>query len=204
MLERARTRLRAVVRLMASAGISADSVTITCCALGAFAGALVARGQFAAAALAMGVASVGDALGGDLARRQGTACVRGAILDATVDRYEEFFFLAGLAFFFRADPVVLALVLLAIIGSFMVSYGSAKAEGYGIAVPGGMRRAERASCLVFGTALVPLAELLADRNLTPHWSRHIPVIVAIGLIGGVGNISAIVRLRAIGRAASRL
>ena len=50
------------------------------------------------------------------------------MLDAAVDRYVELFFLAGLAFHFRAHRGCLLLVLAAIGGSFMVSYATAKAE----------------------------------------------------------------------------
>jgi len=201
-LERARTTLDPIVALLIHAGISADAVTGTSLALGAFAGILIAGGHFAAAAIAIALASVGDALDGAIARATRTANPSGAIFDAAVDRYEEFFFLAGLVFYFRTDEAKLALVLAAIVGSFMVSYGSAKAEAARVTVPGGgMRRAGRAISMVVGTALVPLSSSLVDHGVLPTWSRQAPIVIALALVATVANVSAIVRLRAIGRAA---
>jgi phosphatidylglycerophosphate synthase len=201
---RARPVLAPVVRLMVTAGISANAVTLTCCALGAMAGILVARGQFGGAAMTIALASIGDALDGDLARARGSVSPEGAILDATVDRYEEFFFLTGLVILFRDNAIAMALALSAMLGSFMISYGSAKAEGYGVPVPAStMRRAGRALCLVVGTALVPLAQVLAARGVAPAWSTHVPILAALGVVGVLSNISAVTRFRAIGRAASR-
>jgi phosphatidylglycerophosphate synthase len=202
-LERARTHLDPLVHGLIHAGISADTVTGLSLGLGAFASVLVARGHFGAAALTLAVASIGDALDGAIARATRTASTGGAIFDAAVDRYEEFFFLAGLAFLFRADDLKLGLVLAAMIGSFMVSYGSAKAEAAHVKVPGGsMRRAGRAITMVLGTALVPVASSFVDRGFFPSWSRQAPIVVALALVGVIANASAILRLRAIGRAAS--
>jgi CDP-diacylglycerol--glycerol-3-phosphate 3-phosphatidyltransferase len=202
-LERARTHLDPLVHALIHAGITADTVTGLSLALGAFGSVLVARGHFGAAALAIALASIGDALDGAIARATRTTSTSGAIFDAAVDRYEEFFFLAGLAFLFRADDLKLGLVLAAMIGSFMVSYGSAKAEAARVAVPGGsMRRAGRAITMVIGTALVPVATAFADRGLVPGWSRQAPIVIALALVGVIANASAVLRLRAIGRATS--
>ncbi len=203
-LERARTILDPVVLALIHAGISADTVTGLSLALGAFGSILVAKGQFGAAALTLAFASVGDALDGAIARATRTASTGGALFDAAVDRYEEFFFLAGLAFLFRTDDVKLCLVFAAMIGSFMISYGSAKAEAARVKVPGGsMRRAGRAITMVLGTALVPVASAFVDRGLLPTWSRQAPIVIALALIGVIANASAILRLRAISRAAAR-
>jgi CDP-diacylglycerol--glycerol-3-phosphate 3-phosphatidyltransferase len=200
-LERARTHLDPIVYGLIHAGISADAVTGISLALGAFGGVLVAGAHFGAAALAIGLASIGDALDGAIARATRTASPGGAIFDAAVDRYEEFFYLAGLAFLFRADDAKLGLVLAAMIGSFMVSYGSAKAEAMRVTVPGGsMRRAGRAICMVLGTALVPIASTCVDRGYLPAWSREAPIVIALALVGFLANVSAVMRLRAISRA----
>src|SRR5271166_296059 len=117
-----------VSAVLVSAGVSANLITSLCIALGAGAGVLLAFGEFGPAAIVMILASLGDALDGLVARRSGTVSVAGALLDASGDRYQEFFFLGGLAVFFRASPAALVVTLLALAGSFMVSYGSAKAE----------------------------------------------------------------------------
>jgi len=164
----------------------------------------VARGQFGLAAVALGIASIGDAIDGDLARASGTVSPKGAIFDASADRYQEFFFLLGLAFFFRGDVVSLGLVLAALVGSFMVSYGSAKAEALRVPVPGSaMRRAERAACFVLGTAFVAVLAELVRWNVAPSWLTYTPILSALALVGVVSNVSAIYRLRTIGRSAEQ-
>jgi CDP-diacylglycerol--glycerol-3-phosphate 3-phosphatidyltransferase len=190
-------------RGLIAAHVTANEVTAASLALGGLAGVLVANGFFAFAATIFAFASLGDALDGAIARSSGSQSSGGALFDACADRYEEFFFLAGLAFRLRAHPAVLALVLCALLGSFMVSYGSAKAEALGVPVPGGrMRRAQRAACLSLGAALVPISELLARRFDLPEWTNHTSLLCALALLAVIGNASAIIRLRAIAFASS--
>jgi len=197
-----------VSRVLVSAGISANTITATCIGLGAVAGVLLGLGYFGLAGLVMIVASLGDALDGLVARRSGTVSVAGALLDASGDRYQEFFFLSGLAIYFRASPALLVATLLALVGSFMVSYGSAKAEAFGVPVPPGvMRRAERAVCLCLATVLtVPWSWLIASTAL-PVWASslpasELPLVLAISIIAVVGNVSAVRRLWTLGHAIS--
>jgi CDP-diacylglycerol---glycerol-3-phosphate 3-phosphatidyltransferase len=195
--------LRPLVQVLGACGISANMVTACSLVLGAVAGVLVACGMFAAGALAIGLASLGDAIDGMVARASGTASDAGAIFDASTDRYEEVFFLSGLAFQFRLSILGLGLVLLAMLASFMVSYGSAKAEALRVPVPGGaMRRTQRAVCLTLGTALVPVALELVRRGVLPATLGFAPAIAALVIVGVVGNVSAIRRLRAIAGAAA--
>jgi len=196
-------------RLLVAAGVSANAITAACIALGAVAGVLLSLGYFGLAGLVMIVASLGDALDGLVARRSGTVSVAGALLDASGDRYQEFFFLGGLAVHFRMSPAALAATLLALVGSFMVSYGSAKAEAFGVPVPPGvMRRAERAVCLCLATVLmVPWSWLTANTAL-PSWCAalppllllELPLLIAISLIAVIGNVSAVRRLWTLGHA----
>jgi CDP-diacylglycerol--glycerol-3-phosphate 3-phosphatidyltransferase len=195
--------LQPLVRTMVGAGVSASAITGASLVLGAFAGALLAVGHFGVAAVAIILASLGDALDGLVARRARTASPAGALFDASVDRYEEFFVLGGLAVFFHADPRILVLVLLALLGSFMVSYGSAKAEAFRVSVPSSwMRRAERAICLSAGTVLVPVAALGAHFLTLPAWVAYSPVLLAVALVAVVGNVSAVRRLQWVAAAAN--
>src|SRR5262249_9622757 len=98
------------------AGITANAVTGASLALGAAARAARALGHLGEGAALGGVAALCDALDGAVARRTGTASDGGEVLDAAVDRYQEFFFLAGLAVHYRADAVLLALVLSVLLG----------------------------------------------------------------------------------------
>jgi CDP-diacylglycerol--glycerol-3-phosphate 3-phosphatidyltransferase len=199
-LDRALWCLDHVARALIALGVTANAITLFSVVLAAVGGVLLAFGHFGYAAIAMVVASLGDALDGLVARRTRTASVGGALLDASVDRYEEFFFLGGLAVFFRQWPVALVLTLFALAGSFMISYGSAKAEALGVAVPpSAMRRAERAVCLCGGALLATPCDWVARSAALPDWLRVVPVLVALGLIAVVANVSAILRLRALAR-----
>jgi CDP-diacylglycerol--glycerol-3-phosphate 3-phosphatidyltransferase len=195
--------LSPVVDALIAAGVSANAVTGASLGAGLFAGGALALGHFGIAACAMAVASLGDAVDGLLARRTQTASSGGALFDASVDRYEEFFVLGGLALYFRSNAGALALGLLAIAGSFMVSYGSAKAEANGVPVPGGvLRRASRASLLAAGTTLVPIAKTIVPPLSAPAWAAYSPVLLVLALIAVAANASAIVRLRAVACAIS--
>jgi CDP-diacylglycerol--glycerol-3-phosphate 3-phosphatidyltransferase len=199
--------LTPAARALASAGVSANAVTGGSLVVGAAAGICLARGYFAAGAALATVASLGDAVDGLIARQTRSASPGGALLDATVDRYEELFVLGGLAFYFRAEDsgAVLLTALLAILGSFMVSYGSAKAEAFRVPVPGGiMRRTERAVLTCAGVALVPVAGLLARGLGLPGWVERAPIVVALAVLAVASNVSAVVRLRAVARAANRV
>jgi CDP-diacylglycerol--glycerol-3-phosphate 3-phosphatidyltransferase len=189
---------------LVSLGISANTITSLCIALGASAGVLLAFGQFGLAVTAMVVASLGDAIDGLVARRSGTASVGGALLDATGDRYQEFFFLGGLAVYFRGSTPALVATIAALAGSFMVSYSSAKAEGFGVPVPPGvMRRAERAVCLCVATAATAAWQPWAIATGLPGWASALPVLVAVSLIAVVANVSAIRRMRLVARGAQK-
>jgi CDP-diacylglycerol---glycerol-3-phosphate 3-phosphatidyltransferase len=199
--------LSPLVEALATAGVRANTVTLFSLAAGLAAGVALAFDHFGWATLAIAVASLGDAVDGMLARRTRTASVGGALLDAAVDRYEELFVLAGLAVLYHGSIPVLVMVLVAIGGSFMVSYGSAKAEGLRVRVPDGMmRRAERATLLCGGVALVCVAEALARRAELP-WLQavaHAPVLLAVAVVAVGANVSAIRRLRWIASAAAPL
>jgi len=190
---------RAAIRLIRR-GVTANSITVACAAVAAIAGVLLSQGCFGLAGPAMIVACLGDALDGAVARRSASASVGGALLDAAADRYGEFFFLAGLAVYFRGSVCALLLVLFALAGSYMVSYGSAKAEALRLPVPSGpMRRAERALCLCAGVTLSsPLAWMTAS-SLLPSWAPRVPTLSAIALVAVVANVSAIRRLRSLAR-----
>jgi CDP-diacylglycerol---glycerol-3-phosphate 3-phosphatidyltransferase len=195
--------LQPLARACIRAGLSADRITALSLGLGAAAGVALALGHLGIGGALATVSSLGDALDGLVARATGAATRRGALFDAAVDRYAEFFFLGGLALHHHDDRARLALVLLAILGSFMVSYGSAKAEAFGVQAPrGAMRRAERAAPLCGGALLSPLAGALADHAALGPWLAEAPMLGALAIVGAVSNVSAVRRLGAVGRAAA--
>jgi phosphatidylglycerophosphate synthase len=202
-----RVALRAVdpvVTVLVRWGVSANAVTLVSLVLAAIGGVLLCVGLLGPGCLVMVIASLGDAIDGPLARRTRSASVGGALLDASVDRYEEFLFLGGLAVYLRASVPALLVALFALAGSFMVSYGSAKAEALAVAVPpGAMRRADRAICLCLGVGATPAFGWLAARGAVPGWAARAPLFAALGLIAVVANASAVRRLRGLAHASLR-
>lgn len=181
-------------------GVGADAITAASLVAGLGAGIALATGHLGVAAGVTVVASLADALDGLVARHTGTASPAGEVFDSAADRYVEMFFLGGLAVLFRADVAALVLVLLAVGGSFMVSYSTAKAEALGVEAPrGAMRRAERAVVLGAGAWLTPFASAIAaSHHLGPRVAK-LPVLAAIAAVGLGANVSAVRRLAAIAR-----
>jgi len=123
-----------------------------------------------------------DSLDGKVAALTNTQSAFGAILDSTFDRYAEFFIYAGLAFHFRSGWA-LWLAFLAFLGSVMVSYTRARAEGLGyVCNVGIMQRAER--LILLGTAAL-LGSVFKIFDIA--------VITALGLIAVFSNVTAIQR-----------
>jgi CDP-diacylglycerol---glycerol-3-phosphate 3-phosphatidyltransferase len=188
---------------LVAAGISANAVTAISLGLAAMGAVFLATGHLGPALAAMVAASIGDALDGLVARNGGTASVGGALLDAASDRYQEFFLFTGLVVFFHDSIPELMLALFALAGSFMVSYGSAKAEALGVDVPGGvMRRAERALCLCVGVAVAAAFGWLAQQGSAPEWAARATLVATVAVIALGANVSAVRRLRAVALARS--
>jgi CDP-diacylglycerol--glycerol-3-phosphate 3-phosphatidyltransferase len=77
----------------------------------------------------------------------------GALLDSSLDRYSEFFVFFGLMVYFK-NGRMLIVVMLALMGSIMVSYAKARAESLGQKeFRGLMQRPERIILLIIGTVL---------------------------------------------------
>jgi len=115
-------------------GVHPDMITLigwVMVAVGAF---FIGRGQFVIGAIWLVVALPMDALDGAVARAMQRRSKFGAMLDSTVDRYADCFIFAALSYYFavnnRLDMLLIA--QLALIGSLMVSYTRARAEGLGV------------------------------------------------------------------------
>jgi len=94
-----------------------------------------------------------DILDGKVAVGSDRKSLFGAIFDSTLDRYSEFFIYLGLAVYFR-NHWALWVAILAFLGSAMVSYTRARAEGLGVECKVGiMQRAERIVFLSLGSIL---------------------------------------------------
>lgn len=87
-----------------------------------------------------------DMIDGRLARVSGQESTFGALFDSVLDRYSELVMFLGICYYFMREGYLVSALLafIAMIGSIMVSYVRARAEGLGIDCKGGlMQRPER-------------------------------------------------------------
>jgi CDP-diacylglycerol---glycerol-3-phosphate 3-phosphatidyltransferase len=118
--------------------------------------ALIVDGQLLLAGAMYILAASLDLLDGVLARMAKMASRFGAFLDSTADRISEGVVFAAIAYHFAShgQSVDAALAVLALLGSLLVSYTRARAEGLGLECKVGiMTRAERVLLIAFGLML---------------------------------------------------
>lgn len=92
------------------------------------------------------VAGIFDMLDGQLARKTSSSTAFGALYDSVLDRYSELFMFLGICYYLVTYHYFLSslFAFVAMIGSMMVSYIRARAEGLGISCSDGlMQRPER-------------------------------------------------------------
>lgn len=182
-----------VGRGLARLGVSANAVSISSLLLAGGAGTLFAFGHFGAGTAVAVIAAIADALDGIVARESHTASRFGQVLDTTLDRYVDALFFGGIAVFVRESALLLSLTLAALVGGFMVSYASSVLRELAVedrSAP--MRRAHRLAYLLLATALVPFVDLAFPTAALAL--RLSPVLVALGAIAVIANVSAVLRL----------
>lgn len=168
---------------LARLGVNPNLITVFALLAGIAAGGLFALGYPGWAAGLIFICGALDIIDGKVAAKAGKKSLYGAIFDSTLDRYSEFFIYLGLAYYFRGRwPMWIP--FFTFLGSTMVSYTRARAEGLGIECRAGfMQRAERLILLVAGTAIG-----LIFRVFDPA------MIVVLSAIALISNITAIDRM----------
>jgi len=193
--------LQPVAKLLVFLHVSPNQISWASLVFGGISGTALAYGYFGFAALFACYSAFMDCLDGMVARMTEVASDAGEVLDAAVDRYVEFFFLAGLIIYYREEPLFQMIALFALAGSFMVSYSTAKAEALHIPPPPGiMRRPERAFYLTLGAALSTFQIPWLDSYFNFSKPVGYPLLLATFAIAVLSNVSAIERLWTIGRA----
>ncbi|MCM1163151.1 MAG: CDP-alcohol phosphatidyltransferase family protein [Muribaculaceae bacterium] len=138
--------------------------------------------------------SLFDMLDGQVARLGGMVSTFGAMYDSVLDRYCELFTLGGISFYFiQTGRVIAALItFIALVGSIMVSYVRARAEGLGLECKiGFMQRPER----VVVTAIGAIATGIVGQNVNPaEFDASWILIAAMGVIAIFANITAFARI----------
>ena len=144
-----------IVRLLARAGVTPFALTTVGFLGNVMAAVFVAQGAFLIGGVLVLVFSALDMLDGALARSTGRASRFGALYDSTLDRVSEAVVLFGLAWWGieGGHTTEVALAFAAVVGSLMVSYVRARAEGLGLELKDGLfTRSERVA--LTGVALI--------------------------------------------------
>jgi CDP-diacylglycerol--glycerol-3-phosphate 3-phosphatidyltransferase len=142
-----------IVTVLSRSGITPNAVTLINLALNIVGAYVIATGHFVAGGVLVLVSGLFDLLDGALARFTKRTTRFGAVLDSTVDRISEAAILFGLLIWYlaHAGSLEILLIFAVLIGSFLVSYIRARAEGLGWQCQVGLfTRAERVIVLAIG------------------------------------------------------
>ena len=162
-----------IARLMNWAGVSPNAITLIGFTCTSAVAAVLAQGHVRLAGLLLIPASGLDAIDGTLARMMNRATRFGAFLDSTMDRYSETVLLMGALIYFQSQGASTEVILCCatLVGSQMVSYARARAQGIGVDVKDGLlTRFERTlvliAGLIFNELTITLWVLAVFTNLT--------------------------------------
>ncbi len=174
-------------------GVKPNHVTYASLVLATASAISFATGHFVAGAWIFGLAAGCDALDGLLARQSGQSSQSGAFIDSFVDRLSEGVVYLGLAYWGQGGWLTWTAVL-AIIGSFSVSYARARGESLGVFCTGGlMQRPERMVVLFLTTLGAPYISIYVEGAVArPEY--HL-VIASTGLIALASMFTSFSRAR---------
>jgi CDP-diacylglycerol--glycerol-3-phosphate 3-phosphatidyltransferase len=141
-------------RLVARLGVSPNQLTSLGLLLTAASAVAVANGQFVAGGWLLVAGGAMDLLDGSVARATGRSTPFGSFYDSVSDRIADAMIFSGLALALHTQPRLLALILVALVASFVTSYVRAKAEAIDLACTVGLlERGERAVLLMLALLL---------------------------------------------------
>src|SRR6266852_9889685 len=150
--------------------------------------AVLGLGQLFIAGVILLFAGLFDIFDGALARASGKVYRYGAFLDYTVDRYSEGVVYLGILIYFldQHDGLRPIIVLIALAGSFLVSYVRARAQSLGFTCDVGiLARPERVVIIVAGLLLESIGVRVGP------WS---PLTVALLILAVGTNFTAVQRI----------
>src|SRR5579864_1529447 len=163
--QRVRQFVTLIMRPLAQLGITPNTLTLLGLVLSMATAIVIARGYFLVGGLLVLFAGIFDMFDGALARARNASSTFGAFLDSTLDRYSESIILFGLFWytlqagtlqdhfwpFHHEQTWMLSSIYIAVVGSLMVSYAKARAEGLGLECKTGLlARPERVVILAIG------------------------------------------------------
>lgn len=148
-----------------------------------------------------------DMMDGRLARVSGTSSRFGALFDSVLDRYSELFMFLGICYYLAAYNYWISALFafLAMIGSLMVSYVRARAEGLGIECSDGlMQRPERIILIgvsallagLIGTWYGPFVKTFSISDSLQFSIENISIFtIPMFLLAVLANFTAVQRLQ---------
>ncbi len=154
-------------------------ITLCSATMGVFACLIFALGWGGSAGICAALAQVLDGVDGQFSRLAGLQTKGGAFLDSVLDRYVDVALIMGLVIYLIRLPadfsfgLLLTIGFLALCGSSLISYTTARAESLGIAMgkPTLASKGTRTSVIVlcaWASTLWPAAPLLALVYLAVH------------------------------------
>ena len=186
-----RSFLEPLARFISTTGVSPNVITIVGFILMVGVAFVLAQGHFLLGGILITGVAIFDAVDGTLARMMGRTSRFGAFLDSTLDRFSEAVIFLGLFVYYINQDGQLELILIyaTVVGSIMVSYARARAEGIGVPLKDGLfTRFERVFLLVVGLIfnwLTPVLWLLAIfSNLTAFQRMYLVWRITGGEEGG--------------------
>ncbi|MDR1881790.1 MAG: CDP-alcohol phosphatidyltransferase family protein [Prevotella sp.] len=202
------------VRGMVRIGLTPNFVTATGLVLNIFACAVFIygathgeRGDFSYVGMAGGIvlfAGLFDMMDGQVARIGKMSSRYGALFDSVLDRYSELIVFFGICYYLIMQGYFFSslFAFLALIGSMMVSYVRARAEGLGIECKGGfMQRPERVVITALGAISCGIfyyfagdCKIYVSVFKFPVFEPILILIVPVAFVAVFANITAIGRL----------
>jgi len=145
-----------------------------------------------------------DMLDGQVARIGKMTSRYGALFDSVLDRYSELIVLFGICYYLILQGYFFSslFAFIALIGSMMVSYVRARAEGLGIECKGGfMQRPERVVIISLGAILCGIFYAVAGdyKIFNPHcrfpvFEPILILVIPLMIVAVFANVTAIGRL----------
>ncbi len=146
----------AMVRGLASLGVPPNILTTIGVTINIGCGVLFGMGEFFWAGIVLIIANIFDMLDGNVARLTGNVTRFGGFLDSSLDRLSDMVAFLGIMVFYAGNTPqhsIINVILggVAMMGSVMVSYTTARSEALGVkANVGFLQRPERIVLLVIG------------------------------------------------------
>jgi CDP-diacylglycerol---glycerol-3-phosphate 3-phosphatidyltransferase len=186
-----------IIKPLSGLGVTPNMLTVIGLLLSGLTAIVIAQGFIFIGGWLVLFAGIFDMFDGAMARVRNAATTFGAFLDSTLDRYSEGIILFGLLYYALQHPGLqdplwpmqheqswmIAFVYITLLGSLMVSYTKARAEGLGLECKTGLlARPERVILLAIG--------LLTNTG----------IIWVLALLAVFANVTAVERIFSIWRA----